>query len=334
MDFIYNELQFTKCIEINTSSVNRNNIDEHILYRLNKISNNTTNENGFLKKNSIKIINRSKGYYNPISFSPLIRFNVTYSCLICKPIKDEIYQATIIGINKIGIISHVIDSDNNIPLNIIISKHNQNDKLDNLSIDDKIWVKISAVKFSYNSNIIKTIGIIIDNDYIEELKTQNVVINSLKNIKLFDNFSKFNNNSYINKLKYITNSNTIDDITLFIYTYLSDVNKLPINKSKTKKIKENYNNYLIQIQNESDNDSNNSNNINDKNNTNIFIDEDIDNYEENDEEDEDDEEDVVNLDIDLDTDIINEDDDEEDEDDDEEDEDEDETNNNNEILIK
>jgi len=333
MDFIYNEFQFTKCIEINTSTINRNNINDHILYRLNKIYNNKTNENGFIKKNSIKIISRSKGYYNPISFSPLIRFNVTYSCLICKPLKDDIYQSTIIGINKIGIISHVIDSDNNIPLNIIISKHNQNNKLDNLNIDDKIWVKISAVKFSYNSNIIKTIGTIIDDNYINELKSQYVVINSLKNIKLFDNFNKFNNYSHINKLKYITNSNFIEDKILFIYTYLIDVNKLSINKSKIKKIKENFNNYLIQLQN----NSNTNNNIIYNNDNIIEIDED--DYEEDEEniiyDDDDDntDNDIIEIDED-DINIINEDIEDEDEDEDsDEDEEETNTNNNNEIII-
>ena len=340
MDFIYNELQLTKCIEIFTSSVNRNNINEHILYRLNNIYNNKTNENGFIKKNSIKIISRSKGYYNPISFSPFIRFNITYSCLICKPLKDDIYQATIIGINKIGIISHVIDSDNNIPLNIIISKHIKNDKLDNLNIDDKIWVKISAVKFSYNSNIIKTIGIIIDNDYIDELKTQNVVINSLKNIKLFDDFSKFNNKSYINRLKYITNSNFINDKILFIYTYLIDINKLPINKTKINKINENFNNYLIQLQNNSNTINNNDNIV--ANEIEIEIDEDdyeedeeniiYDDYDNDDNDDYDDNDDndddnVINI---IDEDI--EDEDENDDEDEDEDEEETNSNNNNEII--
>ena len=179
MEFIYDEYYFKTKIEIEPSKMNSfadNQIDKNIeLIILNKFEN-KCNSIGFVKKDSIKLIRRSLGFHNPITFNNKIYFNVLCSAEICNPTKNDIYLSKITGINKIGITAKIHTNDDSIPLSIIISKHNQTIDISKLKINDYIYVQILAKKFTLNSDIIKTIANIVDDNYIKNLKKQNEII--------------------------------------------------------------------------------------------------------------------------------------------------------------
>lgn len=270
MEFIYDKYYFKTKIEIEPNKMNsftHNQIDQNIkLNILNKFEN-KCNSIGFVKKNSIKLIKRSLGFHNPITFNNKIYFNILCSASICNPNKNDIFLSKITGINKIGITAKICTNDNSIPISIIISKHNQTIDISKLKINDYIYAQILAKKFTLNSNIIKTIANIVDDNYIKNLKKQNEIINELIKIQLPTNYKKYINKDYNNHLKYIINNNIIPDNILFIYTYLIEINKYELKKNNISKIKKNYINYINSINTKITNNTHISN---------ILLDDDID----------------------------------------------------------
>ena len=85
-------------------------------------------EYGYIKENSIEILNYSQGYLNPVIFVPFIEYKITCKADIFIPNINDIYLATVSCINKIGIkciIPYTNKNNTYNPINIIISKHNQ-----------------------------------------------------------------------------------------------------------------------------------------------------------------------------------------------------------------
>jgi DNA-directed RNA polymerase subunit E'/Rpb7 len=342
MEFVYDNYVFKTKIEIEPDKINsftENYIDKILLLNILNKFENKCNSIGFVKKNSIKILKRSVGYHNPITFNNKIYFNVLCSAKICNPIKNNIYLSKITGINKIGIIAKIITDDNISPLSIIISKHNQSINVNKLNIGDNIYIQVLAKKFTLNSEVIKTIANILNNNYITNLKKHYNILKELLDIKIPINFNNkthnnFINKTYINSLKFIINNNIVNNNILFIYTYLLDINKYELIEKNIKKIKNKYINYLNSIKINNNKLTNNhklleyDNNIDIINYVDDFTDEESDNdnfqdgidyfnlnNDENDGNDENDENDENDDDIDVDDDDDDNDDDDDDNDD-------------------
>ena len=264
MEFIYDKYYFKTKIEIEPNMMNsftHDYINKNItLNILNKFED-KCNSIGFVKKNSIKLIKRSLGFHNPITFNNKIYFNVLCSAEICKPIKNDIYLSKITGINKIGITSKIHTNDNSVPLSIIISKHNQSIDTSKLKIGNLIYIQILAKKFTLNSDIIKTIANIVDDNYIINLKKHYTIIKELFNIELPKNYKKYINKFYTNNLKYIINNNIVKDNILFIYTYLIDISKYELKKSNIKNIKKKFLIYINSINKKTNNNKSNTDSV-------------------------------------------------------------------------
>jgi DNA-directed RNA polymerase subunit E'/Rpb7 len=113
---------------------------------------------GYIDKNSVKVISRSIGKMNTSHFNGEIYYQIQLECKVCKPIPNQIIEATIVGKNKIGILCVAG------PLQIIIpsSHHNDASFYNKLNKDDNILVKIINYKFQLNDDHIKVVGEYID----------------------------------------------------------------------------------------------------------------------------------------------------------------------------
>jgi len=120
---------------------------------------------GFIKKNSVKIITYSSGKVN----GELIEFFVTFECMICHPIEGMIVTSRIKMISKAGIHAEVIDEDGNVPIVAFIARdHHMNDSsykkvkedYENLKKDAylNINVRIIGMRFELNDPNICCIG--------------------------------------------------------------------------------------------------------------------------------------------------------------------------------
>ena len=222
------------------------NIDDILYIKLRELENKCT-EYGYIKENSIKIISVSSGFLNPIIFVPFIEYRVLCSALIFKPNVNDIYLVDVLSINKIGIMCCIKYKHNNktiIPIKIIISKHNQDiSLLENIKVNDKIYIKIVCYKFSKNSYCIESIANLVSNSYIENIKKYKCIIDKLNNIKHECVVSIEKIYKYYNILKFILDKETISYNELFIYEFILKNNiTTDINIDKYTDM---YNDYII-----------------------------------------------------------------------------------------
>lgn len=109
---------------------------------------------GYISKNSIKIIQRSIGNIESSHFNGNIIYNLKLEVKICCPVENDIITCRVIGKNKMGILAK------NEPLMIALSKlHHENlDFFENVKKDDVIKVKVICSKFELNDTEISVIG--------------------------------------------------------------------------------------------------------------------------------------------------------------------------------
>ena len=110
---------------------------------------------GYIKKGSISIINYSSGVLK----SSKVLFNVSFECLICRPVEGMKIKCDVKNITKAGIrasYSHSTES----PLVIYIARdHYYNDPtFSKIEENDQITVKVIGIRYELNDNHIYLIG--------------------------------------------------------------------------------------------------------------------------------------------------------------------------------
>ncbi len=154
---IYFKSVLEKNIFIDLKSVN-NNLDNNILTILKDNYEGKCTNDGYIKRNTIKIITYSSG----IVINNSIKFNIVFECMICYPVEGMKIQCIIKNITKAGL-RCILDDDNN-PLIIFVARdhHYINSEFNNLKEQDKINVKIIGQRFELNDPHICVISEFID----------------------------------------------------------------------------------------------------------------------------------------------------------------------------
>jgi len=122
-------------------------------------------DEGYVKKNSIRIMTYSSGKVN----GDLIEFHVTFECMICHPIEGMIVNCRVKMISKAGIHAEVIDDEDTVPVVIFIARdHNMVDSkyketkenFENLKKNENlnIQARIIGIRFELNDPNICAIG--------------------------------------------------------------------------------------------------------------------------------------------------------------------------------
>ena len=146
-------------IQITPKDLNKN-IDQILLLNLRKKVEGKCIKNGYIKKDSIKIINRSTGYMNPAHFNGNVSYKVKYYAEICNPPINVIVICKISSINKMGITAYIEDKEVS-PLNIMLANqhHLGNKEFFELQVGMFIKAQITAKDFGYNDDKILAIAI-------------------------------------------------------------------------------------------------------------------------------------------------------------------------------
>jgi len=130
----------------------------------------------------IEILGKEIGRCETEDLTASARFNVTYSCILCRPLKgtniickiDKLTKAVILAVN--GPISVIIIpdkiNDNNFVVfnNNIRYKDKNNNSYQSLAPDDIIKVKILNLSFRNNADNISVIGYLDDIASTDEIK--------------------------------------------------------------------------------------------------------------------------------------------------------------------
>lgn len=165
LEDIYLECILKEKIIIEAKNLNHK-IDDYIQNYMKKKIENKCIDEGFVKEDSINIIDKSIGIIKNSRFYGEVSYDVLYKAEICNPVPGNVIDCRVKFVNKLGLLG------NNGPLVIIVGRqfHKSSEILDNINVDDIVKVKIIAKKFSINDNEIKVIAKL---DNIEDFGNDN-----------------------------------------------------------------------------------------------------------------------------------------------------------------
>jgi DNA-directed RNA polymerase subunit E'/Rpb7 len=110
---------------------------------------------GFVKPNSIRIIQYSSGLIN----LDAVDFYTVFECLVCYPVEGMLVECVVKTVTKAGIHAEV-KVDNNVPIVVFVARdhHNTNKYFASIKENINIFVKIIGVRFELNDLHICAIG--------------------------------------------------------------------------------------------------------------------------------------------------------------------------------
>jgi len=219
---------------------------------------------GYIKRDSIRIIKRSVGRIMDMQFNGNIIYNIIYTAGVCNPHEGMVLKCYVENINKMGIMAYI--KDDNSPLNILLAKqhHQDNDYFTELRENDEIFVSILGKRFEFGDEKISIIGRLIDkpDDFKNSTKEKEPMVeekvegvtdiiysNKIKTYKWLSNFNintfNYKDRNYIS-IEHAFNAQKNDDddfkdlFTLETDTYIGDLPnfaKKTGNKTNMKKMK-------------------------------------------------------------------------------------------------
>jgi hypothetical protein len=157
---IFIPIKFTTSIQLNSKELNKN-FEETINKKLKNNLENICSKYGFIKKDSIKIIKRSIGYFKEQHFNGDVAFNLQCIAEICNPSQDSIIKCRVKAKNSLGLLAEGI-YDNTAILEVIVPKISSGIKseidIDSIQIGDEINIQVCGKKFMLYDTHISIIG--------------------------------------------------------------------------------------------------------------------------------------------------------------------------------
>jgi len=157
---IYNKNILTTKIKIKANQLNKN-YKKYILIKLQKEYEGVFTKFGLIKKDTIEIIKLSLGIIEQNSFEGNILYNVQFKADLCNPTIGSIILCTVKNLNNFGILCTATDGEDSI-IEVIVPKKSLAIKsdidLNNIKMDDKVFIEIMGKKQELNDTKIKCIG--------------------------------------------------------------------------------------------------------------------------------------------------------------------------------
>lgn len=157
MSSIYFKSTLNSKVSINASDLNKN-IESIIEKKLKDNYEGKCCKDGYIKKDSIEIVNRSLGRIDPGQFNGSITYNIEYSADICNPSEKQLIDCNAVSINKIGVLC--MSDNENQPFKIIIPRQNHLDNplFKEIIEGSKIQIEVIGSRFEINDSFISIIG--------------------------------------------------------------------------------------------------------------------------------------------------------------------------------
>ena len=127
---------------------------------------------GYVKKGSLQIINRSVGKIYDGHFSGDIVYKIKFSVEVCNPPEGQIINCIIYNNNKMGIIAGIGENSKDSPLMILLPRHHHQDKdiFRDVDVGDSITIEITGKKFELNDEKIHVVGSLLSKNTKEKGK--------------------------------------------------------------------------------------------------------------------------------------------------------------------
>ena len=131
-----------------------NNLSENILLDLTHTLEGKCVEEGYIKRNSIRIINYSSG----IVSCKYVIFTVMFECLVCRPVEGMRFRTVVKNITKAGIRCETKENPSPVVVFIARDHHFKTKEFSEIKIDDEITIKVIGIRFELNDTYISVIA--------------------------------------------------------------------------------------------------------------------------------------------------------------------------------
>jgi len=147
-------------ISLPYQSITKNNIEKLLLKKLKQAQGGKCCSYGYVKEDSIMIIQRSQGIIKCIDSISNVMYDVNYKIDTYNPQKGDIIECIVNNTTKMGTIAYLCADEQkytlkNSPILVIIPLSDESNDLKN---DEKIEVEVMTSKLKYNSIQIQVIG--------------------------------------------------------------------------------------------------------------------------------------------------------------------------------
>jgi DNA-directed RNA polymerase subunit E'/Rpb7 len=138
---------------------NINKIKETLQSTIANENENRCNANGFIKENSVEVINYSSGEVS----DDVIIYQVVYKCECCYPVLDMLVECSVQNCTIAGFRA-TVGKDNNNALIIFVARdhHYKNAVYETIKTNDTIIVKIIGVRFEINDTQVSCIAELVE----------------------------------------------------------------------------------------------------------------------------------------------------------------------------
>ena len=149
VNYIPSVIHITESIPITTMD-----IDSLLLEKIKENIGDKCHKEGFIRKDNIKIIERSLGKINSSHFNGTIIYDCKVGVDICNPLEGDILDCVVKGKNKMGILA------DNSPLIIALTKfHHQDLNIFNeIKVGDSLKVKVIDSQYDFLDENIQVIA--------------------------------------------------------------------------------------------------------------------------------------------------------------------------------
>ena len=146
-------------ILIQSSNI-RKNIDGYIQHYMKDKYEDKCHENGYIIPNSLEIVNRSHGKLSIIDNISYLKYEITYKVKSIIPTVGDIYECKIENLTKMGALGYLDYNSCTLetsPIIFIIPNESIKDS-DNISVGDKIRVKILDIRIKFMKKQIQVVA--------------------------------------------------------------------------------------------------------------------------------------------------------------------------------
>ena len=160
MDELFISTKIKSSLSIDPKNLN-NSINRTILKKIKNDIEGKCIKNGFVRKNSVKLLKRSLGETLTSQFNGSVIYHIEYLVDLCNPLEGASIDCEVLNINKMGVLAGIqgeIDS----PLNILLARqhHIDNKDFEDIRENDLIKIRVLGKRFEYGDNQISIIGLL------------------------------------------------------------------------------------------------------------------------------------------------------------------------------
>lgn len=151
---VYEKVLITRNVSINILNIGKN-IETTLKTILMEDYEGKCNIEGYIKNNSVQIINYSNGLLNGVN----VIFTVMFTCLVCFPVEGMNITCIAKNITKAGISAESF-SEEPTPFIVFVSRdhHHNNNNFNKIKIGDKFDVRVIGQRFELNDPTISIIA--------------------------------------------------------------------------------------------------------------------------------------------------------------------------------